>query len=173
MLRLFLEMSGPFWGTLISKGIVYEIVEGSWAPSMDFPIFLNFLIHLCTQLFKKNERLYFLRSWEFKVRQNMIFFFCFLGRKVKHKYTNQWARWFQTLKLQGRGGECFRFRRWDVFLRRWHHGGSWVYSGPPLLPGPLPWNLTVSICPDSGLVRWTISKLATSRGLLKCFTWRL
>lgn len=33
-------MSGPFWGTLMSKDIIYEIVEGSWVLSMDFPMFL-------------------------------------------------------------------------------------------------------------------------------------
>ena len=39
-----------------------------------FSYVFNLLIHICTQLFKKNESLYSLGSLEFKVRQNMGFF---------------------------------------------------------------------------------------------------
>ena len=78
-----------------------------------FSYFFNLLIHLCTQLFKRNESLYSLRSWEFKDK----IWFLFLGRKVKHKYADESvskmisntevARMGEESALDFVGGMCF------------------------------------------------------------------
>lgn len=78
-----------------------------------FFYFFNLLIHLCTQLFKRNESLYSLRSWEFKDK----IWFLFLGRKVKHKYADESvskmisntevARMGEESALDFVGGMCF------------------------------------------------------------------
>lgn len=158
-IKACLERSGPSWGTLISKGIIYEILKISWVLSMAFShSFICSFIYSFSQSFinKKMRTWCSPRSWGFKViKIKYDFFFYNVGRKVKHKYadTSMSKIIFRHWLISGGVGEYVRFGEWEGISEE---VTSWLIMSPFMasLPWSLLWTFLVPICPDSGLVRW-------------------